>query len=239
MIPRSFSLLVASLFFFVGFARAQASAPASDVGVEVALVGLGELPSSVKIADGSRTLDVGVPVGGKGAAFRYRGPSPLVFFREEPDAEGKVRRVPVASAEFSPGWGKALVVLVATGRDAAGPRFVAQAFDDSAEGFPAGRARVFNFHAGTLALNNGGRVAQVPTRESRLVEFNLTGNRLWMKVALERAGRWEPLPAIVTQVAPSSRLLIFAYEERGDAARVERTYRTISEIVSADTLALR
>lgn len=237
MILRSLSLLVFSLVPLVGLVRAQT--PASAAGVEIALVGLGELPVAVKIADGSRVLDIGVPVGGKGPAFRYRGPSPLVFFREEIDAEGAARRVPVSSAEFSPGWGRVLVVLVATGRDAAGHRFAAQAFDDSAAGFPAGHARVFNFHAGTLALNSGGQVARVPARESRLIGFNAARNRLWMEVALERAGQWEPLPAIVTQVAPGSRLLVFAYEERGDAARVERTYRTISEIVSAETLALR
>lgn len=236
MLKHALSLLALGLLIVVP-SRAQSAPPAP--GVEVSLVGLGALPSSVKVADGNRVLELGVPAGGKGAPFRYRGASPLVFFREVTDAEGAVRRVPVASADFTASWGRTMVVLVATGKDAHGPTFAARAFDDSAEGFPAGHARVFNFYPDTLALNNGGRTAQVPARESRMVALDVAGSRVWMKLALQRADSWEALPPLITQVAPGMRLLVFAYAERGDAGRVENTCRTIAELVATESLALR
>ena len=228
---------VGLLLLVVGVGRGQPAAPEDMGGVEISLVGLGEFPSSVKIAFGKRVLDVGVPSSGKGPAFRYRGASPLVFFREVTDAEGKVQRVPIATVEYPAAWKKVLIVLISGGHTADGWTFGAQAFDDSREGFPVGHARIFNFYPGTLALNSGGDVAQVPSRQSRLVKLQGAKSRVWMKVALQRESRWETLPAFVTQVAPGSRLLIFAYEEAGDAGRVECTYRTIAEVVVTETVA--
>lgn len=236
MFTRLFSFL---LFFplVVVAAPGQPVAAGEAAGVEISLVGLGDLPAAVKVADGRGTLDIGVPASGRGASFRYRGASPLVFFREMTDAEGQIRRVPIATVEYPAGWKKMLIVLISGGHTGEDWRFDAQAFDDSAEGFPAGHARVFNFYQTTLALNNGGEVAQVPPRQSRLVALRGAGKRVWMKMAVQRAAEWETLPAFVTQVAPDSRLLVFAYEAPGDAGRIERTYRSISEVVVTSTVA--
>lgn len=210
---------------------AQAAGPAIPEGIEISLVGLGDLPTSVKIADGSRVIETAVPPDGRGSPFYYRGKTPLVFFRETTDAEGKLRRVPVATVEYSPLWKKALVVLVAAGRTGETRDFTAQAFDDGSEGFPAGHARLFNFYRGALAANSGDGVEQVPPRQSRLIALKGSRARVWMKLAVQRPESWEVLPTFVTQVAPNTRLLIFAYEAPGDGGAMDRTYRCISEAI--------
>ncbi|GEM_PF-4153127 len=220
----------------LGVAISQPLPAESPAGLEISLVGLGELPPTVKIADGTRVLEVAVPSSGRGDPFFYRARTPLVFFREVADAEGKVQRVPIATVECSPAWEKALVVLVANGRTAGDLVFTAQAFDDGSEGFPVGHARLFNFFRSTLAVNSGGGLEQVPAFQSRLVALSGSRARVWMKLAVQRPENWEVLPTFVTQVAPNTRLLIFAYEAPGDGGAMERTYRSIAEVV-ADEIA--
>lgn len=219
---------------FLGGARGQPPAAERPAGLEISLVGLGDLPPVVKIADGTRVLDAAVPPSGRGDPFYYRGKTPLVFFREVTDAEGKVQRVPIATVEYPPAWRKALVVLVSGGRKAEVRDFSAEAFDDSAEGFPAGYARLFNFYRNTLAVNSGDGLEQVPARQSRLIALKGARARVWMKLAVQRPADWEVLPTFVTQVAPNTRLLIFAYEAPGDGGGMERTCRSIAETVATD-----
>lgn len=231
--------MISRVLFFVclgclpsGVALSQPLPVEPPAGMEISLVGLGELPPAVKIAEGTRVLEVAVPPDGRGASFHYRGKPPLVFFREVTDTEGKVRRVPIATVEYSSAWKKTLVVLLSAGRTAEGVNFTAQAFDDSAEGFPAGHARLFNFFRSTLAANSGDGVEQVPPRGSQLIALKGARARVWMKLAVQRPDSWEVLPTFVTQVAPNTRLLIFAYEAPGDGGAMERTYRSISEVIA-------
>lgn len=223
--------------FWPGVAWSEPLPAEPSAGLEISLVGLGELPPAVKIADGTRVLDVAVPPDGRGAPFYYRGKPPLVFFREVTDAEGKVHRVPVATVEYAPAWKKSLVVLVSGGRTAEGWNFTGQAFDDSAEGFPSGYARLFNFYRNTLAVNSGDGLEQVPARGSRLIALKGSRARVWMKLAVQRPANWEVLPTFVTQVAPNTRLLIFAYEAPGDGGGMERTCRSISEVIVPEQVA--
>ncbi|HEY9247828.1 MAG TPA: hypothetical protein VIO38_01800 [Rariglobus sp.] len=208
---------------------------AEERGVEISLVGLGALPERVKIADGKRGRDVSVPASGRGQPFRHTGAPHLVFVREETDAEGNVRLVPVAEVTFSPAWKKVLVVLMSAGQG----RFNAQAFDDSAEGFPPGFARVFNFYKSTLAVNNGAGLAEIAPGASELMQLHGARTRMWMKVAVRRPQEWELLPTFVTQVAPNTRLLLFAYEAPGDEGVMEQRYRSITEVVVTGPLAVR
>lgn len=221
----------------LGVATGQPLPPEAAVGLEISLVGLGDLPPLVKIADGTRVLEVAVPPSGRGDAFHYRARTPLVFFREITDAEGKVQRVPIATVEYSPAWKKALVVLVSGGHTAEGWTFTGQAFDDSAEGFPSGYARLFNFYRNTLAVNSGDGLEQVPSRQSRLIALKGSRARVWMKLAVQRPANWEVLPTFVTQVGPNTRLLIFAYEAPGDGGGMERTCRSISEVIMPEQVA--
>ncbi|MFA6960146.1 MAG: hypothetical protein WC205_05285 [Opitutaceae bacterium] len=233
-LSRVLTIVGLGCLLFAVVARGQSPAPAE---LEISLVGLGDLPPSVKIADGTRVLEISVPASGRGDPVYYRGKNPLVFFRETTDAEGKTRRVPVATVEFSPAWKKALVVLVSAGRKGGDWNFTGQAFDDSAEGFPTDYARLFNFYRSTLAVNSGDGLEQVPPRESRLIALKGSRARVWMKLAVQRPASWEVLPTFVTQVAPNTRLLIFAYEAPGDGGGMERTYRSISEVIAPEQIA--
>lgn len=204
--------------------------PPVPEGVEISLVGLGSLPSSVKIAEGARTLEASVQSSGKGPSFHHKGGSPLVFFREVKDAQGNLKRETIASVVYPPEWKKMLVVLLADSRHPGEGLFAAQAFDDSSEGFPAGSARIFNFFKTTLAANSGDALEQVPPGQSRLMRLSGARARVWLKLARQGPTEWELLPTFVTQFSPDRRLLLFLYETKGDDGQIERIYRNIPEV---------
>lgn len=236
MITLSRLFLLVCLALAGGFVavRAQpAAAPAASEGVEISIVGLGQMPSVVKIADGPRALEAPVQSSGKGAPFRHKGGSPLVFFREVKDAEGRLRRETVATVEYPPEWKRMLVVLLADARRPGQDAFTAQVFDDGAEGFPAGTARVFNFFRTTLAANSGDALEQVPSGQSRLMRLSGARARVWLKLARQGPTEWELLPTFVTQFSPDRRLLLFLYETKGEDGQVERIYRNIPEVAPA------
>lgn len=218
--------------------RAQAPVP-EEKGISISLVGLGYLPSTVKIVDGSRILNVEVPASGRGQVFKYRGSSPLVFVQEIKNALGKVSLVPVANVAFAPTMSKMLVVLVSKGRSGEEWRFTAQGFDDTIAGFPAGHARVFNFYQTVLAVNSGPEIVQIEAGQSQLVPMRGSRARIWMKVAVRRPAEWEILPTFITQVAPNTRILLFAYEAPDHEGTLQRIYRSISEIAPTETLEVR
>lgn len=221
--------LAACLFAAASSAKADDAEPAAASGVSISIVGLGELPASLRFQQGGKVLNAPIPAGGRSAAFRYTGGTPLVLFEEVTDAEGKVMRVPRATAAFSEDWKQILLVLLPGDNPAAMLRPFT--FDDSREAFPPEHVRLFNFYFSAVAVSANGTIDQIEAGTSKLLPLPPRDSlgRIWMKMAALRNGRWEVLPTWITQCPPSARLLTFAYEQRNGAGDLMPVYRTISE----------
>ncbi|MGE9290092.1 MAG: hypothetical protein ACQKBT_03825 [Puniceicoccales bacterium] len=83
--------------------------------------------------------------------YRYKGTSPLVLFREIPSAEGKPRRIPLASTKLSSDLKRALLILYPT-QNQSGPKYQIFTIDNSLERTPRGTALIYNLSRKQIAL---------------------------------------------------------------------------------------
>lgn len=210
-------------------ASAQPDAGPEQNEVTISIVGLGELPSMLRFQQGTKVLSAGIPAGGRGVSFHYKGSSPLVLFEEVTDATGKITRVPRATASYPVEWKKILLVLLpGDSKDGMLREFT---FDDSREAFPPDHVRLFNFYFSAVAVSANGTVDRIEAGTSKLLALPARDalGRIWMKMAALRDGKWEVLPTWITQSPPSARLLMFAYEQRNENGALTPVYRTITE----------
>ena len=215
---------------FVTAAFAQPAPDPDQNGVSISIVGLGDLPNVLRFQQGSKVMNAGIPAGGRGVSFHYKGPAPLGLFEEVADATGKIIRVPRATASYPVEWKKILLVLLPG--DSKDGVLRAFTFDDSREGFPPDRVRLFNFYFSAVAVSANGTIDQIEPGTSKLLSLPARDalGRIWMKLAALRDGRWEVLPTWITQCPPSARLLMFAYEQRNEGGALTPVYRTITEV---------
>ena len=221
--------VVCCLFATVAFAQ-----PAPDPepnGVSISIVGLGDLPGALRFQQGGKVMNAGIPAGGRGVSFHYKGPAPLVLFEELVDAAGKITRVPRATASYPAEWKKVLLVLLPG--DTKDGMLRAFTFDDSREGFPPDHVRLFNFYFSAVAVSANGTIDQIEPGTSKLLALPARDSlgRIWMKLAALRGGHWEVLPTWITQSPSSARLLMFAYEQRNEGGALIPVYRTLTEVV--------
>lgn len=189
--------------------------------VDVSLVGLGRMPSTLLLQSGNGDLSpVAAPTGIRSPLVRYRGDSPLRFFTETRDAEGNVVRIPAATIPYQTGWEKVLVVLSASPHGAPEP-LRGQTFDDGPAGFPADHVRVFNLYPVPLAIRAGTNdPLQLAPGQSTLLPLSVDPTRrAFVQLALLKEGRWQALSPLGTDVVPNMRILAFVYEGQAGPRR--------------------
>ncbi len=82
-------------------------------------------------------------------AYRYVGPSPLVFFKKVTNAEGEIVQMPVTSVAISPEKNDQLFLFV---RSSDGAQTKIYPMDDSESNFPPGSVRFFNMTSRNLGV---------------------------------------------------------------------------------------
>jgi hypothetical protein len=116
-----------------------------DIAFHVMQVGRASVPAIRHATGPGASAEVALKSHQRTGPYRYRGPNPLVFFRETPGADGRPVRAPVGTLRFAKEIKQALVFAIPRAASAAtGDELTFVAIDDSRGSFGPDTLVIYN-----------------------------------------------------------------------------------------------
>jgi len=142
--------------------------------------------------------------------YRYRGPNPLVFFRERTGPEGDTIRDPVASIRVPPDLSRALFLFFPVDAPQGAERYRILTIDDSRAAFPPGSYRFYNLTDHRIAGRIGDSQFVLPLQENRLVRPDHdNGRNIPLQLAVENPDGWQRKVSTAWLYRETARSLVF------------------------------
>jgi hypothetical protein len=142
--------------------------------------------------------------------YRYRGPNPLVFFRERTGPEGETLREPVASVRVSPNLRQAFFLFFPIDAPQGAERYRILTVDDSRAAFPPGSYRFINLTDHRIAGQIGDTQFVLPYKENRIVRpEHETGRNISLQLAIENPDGWQRKVSTAWLYRDTARSLVF------------------------------
>jgi hypothetical protein len=124
----------------------------------------------------SRTIPT-VPFLSQSDEYRYRGPSPLVFYREVTDPDGVIRRRTLAEVDIANG-SRNLLILALPRDNGNRNGFTTLTLADSLDTFPFNSFRIINFSSTRIASQLGDTREVLDPREEKIIKVSITEPRM-------------------------------------------------------------
>jgi len=138
---------VALSFLGISALSAQPREQPELISLDFKTLRFGPPIEALKFDDGETVQTIGVSTNSLGNARKYRGPNPIVFFREREtnDPENPIERVPVASVRVPEGMSEALVLFIVSNSGSSPQRIQTRVIDASRSSFDQGEMQFLNF----------------------------------------------------------------------------------------------
>lgn len=150
--------------------------------------------------------------GNKTSYQRYTGPTPLVFYTEETDANGEIQKIPQLNVSINKGAKRVIIIVLPPNNQSS--EFRAHTIDISPQTMPEGSVKVVNFSRNQLAtklsINN---FALEPLGEKILTYEQTKADDRRFRVAINRDEKWKVVYSSSLKIRPDERGLIVIYPQ--------------------------